>query len=282
MMQIYTVNQHKMYLDSKDSLNLASGQVFEPDEVELVKKHIKQGDVVIDIGANIGYYTLLFAQLVGETGRVIAFEPDPDNFELLHKNVSLNQYHNVTLIQKAVASENSQAPLFLCDENKGMHRLYDSVCCQTSIEVETVCLDDYLPTLVNKVNFVKIDIEGAEYNALQGMQNILRQQQPKLLTEFSPAALFEYGIEPQTYIDFLSQLGFDLYQVGEQLHLINLEKLDIDLKLVNQIMQDLLPKLKHKSSMPDVVEAVLQQLEQQNYPRPLVENFLCIAKGNTL
>ncbi|WP_353572721.1 FkbM family methyltransferase [Candidatus Albibeggiatoa sp. nov. BB20] len=282
MMQIYTVNQHQMYLDTKDSLNLASGDIFEPDEVALVKQYIKQGDVVIDIGANIGYYSLLFAQLVGETGHVIAFEPDPDNFALLQKNISLNQYRNVTLVQKAVATENSQAQLFLCDENKGMHRLYDSVCCQTSIEVETVCLDDYLPTLVNRVDFIKIDIEGAEYNALQGMQNILRQQQPALLTEFSPAALFEYGIKPQTYVDFLTQLDFDLYQVTEKLNLLDLTQLKADLDIINCIMQDLLPELKNKASMPEVVETVLQQLEQQHYPRPLVENFFCIAKGKVL
>jgi FkbM family methyltransferase len=280
MMQIYTVNQHSMYLDSKDSLNLSTGQLFEPDEINLVKQHIKQGDVVIDIGANIGYYTLLFAKLVGDTGQVIAFEPDPENFALLHKNVALNQYHNVTLVQKAVSTENSHAQLFLCDENKGMHRLYDSVCCQSSIEVETVCLDDYLPKLVKKVDFVKIDIEGAEYNALQGMQHILRQYQPKLLTEFSPAALFEYGIKPQTYIDFLTQLDFDLYQVTERLNLIDLQQLEADLNIINQIMHNLLPKLKYKSSMPEVIAAVLQQLEQQHYPRPLVENLFCIVKSN--
>lgn len=271
-----------MYLDSKDSLNLSSGQIFEPEEVELVKKQINQGDIVVDIGANIGYYTLLFAQLVGETGRVIAFEPDPDNFALLHKNITLNQYHNVTLVQKAASIENSQTQLFLCDENKGMHRLYDSVCCQDSIEVETVCLDDYLPTLVDKVDFVKIDIEGAEYNALQGMQNILRQHQPKLLTEFSPAALFEYGIKPKTYVDFLTSLGFDLYQVGHTLSAIDLPQLETDLEIVNRIMQDLLPELKLKSSMPEVIATVLEKLEQQHYPRPLVENFFCVAKGCAL
>lgn len=278
---MYTVNQHPMYLDSKDSLNLASGQTFEPDEVALVKQQVRPGDVIIDIGANIGYYTLLFAQLVGDTGHVVAFEPDPENFALLYKNINLNQYRNVTLVQKAVATENSFAQLYLCDDNKGMHRLYDSVCCQSSIEVKTVCLDDYLPQLVKKVDFVKIDIEGAEYNALQGMQKILTQQQPKLLTEFSPTALFEYGIKPQTYVNFLTSLGFDLYQV-DSLEKVDLVQLETDLHTVSQIMQNLLPELRHKSSMPEVVEMVLQQLQQQNYPRPLVENFFCIAKSQSL
>jgi FkbM family methyltransferase len=280
-MKTYTVNQHPMYLDSKDSLNLASGQTFEPDEVALVKQQVKPGDVIIDIGANIGYYTLLFAQLAGDTGHVVAFEPDPENFALLYKNIHLNQYRNVTLVQKAVATKNSFATLYLCDDNKGMHRLYDSVCCQSSIEVKTVCLDDYLPQLVKKVDFVKIDIEGAEYNALQGMQKILTQQQPKLLTEFSPAALFEYGIKPQTYVNFLTSLGFDLYQV-DSLEKVDLAQLETDLHIVSQIMQNLLPELQHKSSMPEVVETVLQQLQQQNYPRPLVENFFCIAKSQSL
>ncbi len=278
MTQTYTVNQHIMYLDNQDSLNLASGVVFEPNEVALIKEHVKKGDTVIDIGANIGYYTLLFAQLVGESGQVIAFEPDPENFALLHKNIILNQYNNVKLLQKAVSNQNKQTYLYLCDDNKGMHRLYDSVCCRGRVEVETICLDDYLPKIVKKVDFIKIDIEGAEYDALRGMEKILYQQRPKLLTEFSPAALFEYGIKPQIYVDFLTQLGFDLYQVDEKLNLIDLPLLKTDLTIVNQVMQDLLPKLKHKTTVQEVVETVLEQLQNQHYPRPLVENFFCVTK----
>lgn len=96
------VQGHKMFLDSKDSLRLSIHGIYEPLETELAKKEVKKGNVVLDIGANIGYYTLIFAKLVGEDGKVFAFEPDPTNFALLKKNVEMNGYKNVMFVQKAV------------------------------------------------------------------------------------------------------------------------------------------------------------------------------------
>ena len=78
--------------------------MMDPLETQLVQELVRSGDTVIDIGANVGYYTLLFSELVGETGRVIAFEPDPNNFALLERNVLGNGCRNVTLVPKAVAA----------------------------------------------------------------------------------------------------------------------------------------------------------------------------------
>lgn len=85
------VQGYKMFLDSKNFINLSINGVYEPFETELVQKEIKRGDVVLDIGANIGYWTLIFAKLVGEEGRVFAFEPDPTNFALLNNNIVKNE-----------------------------------------------------------------------------------------------------------------------------------------------------------------------------------------------
>jgi hypothetical protein len=107
------VDGHKMFLDSRDSLGLSIFSIHEPLETGLVKEKIKKGDVVLDIGANIGYYTLIFAKLVGEEGKVFAFEPEPTNFSLLEKNVEINGYKNVVLIQKAVSNETGKIRLYL-------------------------------------------------------------------------------------------------------------------------------------------------------------------------
>src|SRR5512138_2867115 len=91
------VHGQTMYLDPGDSMGLAIQGTYEPEETEAVLRSVKSGMVVVDIGANIGYYTLLFARLVGPQGRVIAFEPDPATFALLKKNVDSNQHRNVEL-----------------------------------------------------------------------------------------------------------------------------------------------------------------------------------------
>src|SRR5262245_13382224 len=96
---------HEQASDVVISRELAEKQIFEPFETKLVLENICRGDWVIDVGANIGYYTLLFAQKVGQRGRVFAFEPDPENFELLEHNVRQNGYDNVVLVNKAVAEK---------------------------------------------------------------------------------------------------------------------------------------------------------------------------------
>jgi len=116
--------------------------------------------VVVDIGANIGYYTLIFARLVGEQGRVFAFEPDPANFSLLAKNVAVNNYHNVELIQKAVSDQTGNARLYLSPKSTVDHRIYSSNDNRKFIDVEAVRLDDYFLDNNGKIDFIKMDIQG--------------------------------------------------------------------------------------------------------------------------
>lgn len=85
---------------------------FEPEVTEVFLSHVMPGDVVLDIGAHIGYYTVLAARSVGNEGRVIAFEPDPQNYSLLVKNVAKNGYRNVTAVQKAVSWNSGYAQLY--------------------------------------------------------------------------------------------------------------------------------------------------------------------------
>ena len=103
------IGGQKLYLDKEDSLLLSTRKdSYDKFEIECLKRIIKKGDIVVDLGANIGYYTLILAQLVGEFGHVYAFEPEPSNFELLSKNVKENNHNHVTLVQKAVSDKNSK------------------------------------------------------------------------------------------------------------------------------------------------------------------------------
>lgn len=211
------VQGHKMFLDSKDSLNLSLHGIYEEFETELIKREIKKGDVVFDIGANIGYYTLIFAKLVGENGKVFAFEPDPTNFSLLKKNVEINGYKNIILIQKAVSDKSRKLRLYLCEDNKGDHRIYDSGDGRKSVEIESIKLDEYFKDSKQKINFIKMDIQGAEWRAVSGMTNLLQQNKSlKIISEFWPGGLKRSGVAPIKYLELLNKHGFKLYEINEQ------------------------------------------------------------------
>jgi len=210
------IGGQKMFLDEKDSLSLSIWGTFEEFETEIVKKEIKAGDVVLDIGANIGYYTLIFAKLVGESGKVFAFEPDPVNFSLLKKNIEANGYKNVVLIQKAVSNKNEKLKLYLCEENRGDHRIYDSHDNRQSVEVEAIRLEDYFKDYGGKIDFIKMDIQGAEGGATQGMFSLLQKNQVKIITEFWPMGLKKFGINPEKYLKSLTEAGFKIYEVEER------------------------------------------------------------------
>ena len=268
-----------MLLDEKDSLGLSRGS-FEPQEIELVKQQVNLGETVLDIGANIGYYTLMFAKLVGEQGKVFAFEPEPNNFALLKKNVEINGYSNVVLVQKAVSNQNGTTQLYLCEENQGMHRVYHSVFCNESLDIESLRLDDYFRGYNEKISFIKIDIEGAEYAAIQGMQNLLRRnREVKILTEFSPAASLESGVDSKYYLNTLIDLGFNIYTVEKNIEPVDINELYAQLTILKEIVSQLLKEIEagyHETSIEYLASILTERFQHHNYTRPLFENFFCI------
>src|SRR6185369_10140974 len=151
------IQGQRMWLDDKDSLELATREIYEPMETRLFKREIKPGQTVLDIGANIGYYTLIAAKLVGPTGKVYAFEPDPANFRLLKKNVEGNGHTNVVLVDCAVSDKDQKVRLYLNPSNKGDHRIYDSKDGRSSIAARTIRLDEFFIKMDKKVHFIKMD-----------------------------------------------------------------------------------------------------------------------------
>lgn len=222
------VQGHKMYLDKNDSLNLAMNGTYGEFETDLVKNEISSGDVVIDIGGHIGYFTLIFAKLVGSEGRVFAFEPEPTNFEILCKNVEVNGYQNVVLEQKAASDKNGTCELFVGQRSSGANRIYQPKKTKTqrfrSVMADTIRLDDYFSNsdLKNKIKFIKMDIEGAELLALKGMRDILQNNKAlTIFTEFIKDALEDAGTDPKEMLNFLKKEGFEIYLVDEQKAMIS-------------------------------------------------------------
>ena len=210
------VQGHRMHLDKGDSLGLSVFGVFEPFMTKIIAGEIKEGDTVVDVGASIGYYTLTFARLVGEKGKVYAFEPAPDIFALLEKNVKENGYKNVILNNKAVSDKTGKARLYLCDYNNMAHTLSRTREGAGSVEVETVRLDDYFRDRGGKIDFVKIDVEGAECAAVRGMEQVLRASRSiKLATEYHPKWLTSFGSSGKEYLELISSLGFGISDINE-------------------------------------------------------------------
>jgi len=211
-----TVLGHKMRLDDRDTLELSTRGIYEPGVTRLFQREIRPGDLVLDIGANIGYFTLLAARLAGNSGKVLAFEPDPTNFGLLSRNVADNGYKNVSPRQEAVADKAGTLRLYLSASNRGDHRLFDPGDSRESIEVRTVALDQALKGLDRKVRFIKMDVQGAEALALAGMKGLLGSNRGlKLVTEFEPKNLELAGSDPRRFLVSLKKAGFKLWEIPE-------------------------------------------------------------------
>ena len=203
------------------SLAISHYGTYEKSEAKVMEEKIKGGNIVVDVGANIGLHTLNMARIVGNTGQVFAFEPDPSNFKILGKNVKVNNYKNIILEQKAVGDKHGRATLYHAD-NPGMHRIFPQTKARRGlsgqVQVELTSLDKYFidSNLVDKINFIKIDVEGLEFSVLKGMENILKNNKKiKILFEFMPKNIMEAGFMPIELLNYLTLHDFKLYCIDE-------------------------------------------------------------------
>lgn len=192
------------------SHELLYDSAHEQYETKLFRQSLTEGMTVVDIGANIGYYTLLASRLVGNNGKVFAFEPELENYALLVRNIKLNGYENVIPVKKAVSSRTGKADLFLNKENGAHGFLPDREGIVGVTTVETVSLDQYFKGREHPIDVIKIDVEGAELAVLQGMSNIIRKNDNlKIFTElFWPEGLQKSAFSPRQYWDNLTEFGF--------------------------------------------------------------------------
>lgn len=221
------VQGHRMVLDPRDSLLLSVREVYEPTETAFFLRSLRPGQTVVDVGANIGYYTLLFARAVGPSGRVYAFEPEPNNFELLQTNVELNGYQNVVLENAAVSASPGTLRLFLNDGNLGDHQTYDAGEGRAAVEIRAASLDEYFAANRAPIDFIKMDIQGWEPAALAGMRGVLdANPDVVLVTELWPKGMHAAGFDARSYAAELEDLGFALFQCDEDARRI--EPADMD------------------------------------------------------
>lgn len=174
--------------------------------ISRIKEFIRPGMRVVDIGANIGFYSILFAKLVGETGEVHAFEPDFDNFARL-QSCSI-KYKNIICNNQAVDKASGTIILYKSPDLNVDGRTYDTGEGREACPVKAVCIDDYFAN-EEKIDIVKIDIQGYEYSAVQGMKKtVQRSDRVVMLGEFWPYGLAAAGTAPGDFISLLEEVGF--------------------------------------------------------------------------
>jgi len=183
---------------------------YERQTRRIFEKIIKPGMTVVDVGANIGYYTLLAAKLVGGDGRVYAFEPDPSYYSLLKKNIEVNRLSAIAEpFRLAVGDTGKKSTLFLGIATGTSFFRIPGITGQTVI-ADVVSLDKFfMERNWPAVQIIKIDIEGAEKMALEGMHELLRKNQDlKLIIELNPFCLEIAGTSSEHLLILLSELGF--------------------------------------------------------------------------
>lgn len=195
--------------------------IWEPYETSLLLSILGPGDVFVDVGANIGYFSLLAASVVGEGGTVFAFEPDPDNFSLLQRNIALNaQQAGVVAVQAALAADAGEGELFLSEDNLGDHQIYAAGDHRSSLPITLLNGSQFLGERLSRIDLLKIDTQGSEYRVIAGLQPLLAELQtpPCILIELTPLSLRQAGASGRALVQLLGELQLPLWIVDHIEH----------------------------------------------------------------
>ena len=177
-------------------------------ERALLRKILFQGAIVADVGANIGIYSQFLSSCVGPTGLVHSFEPSPVNFRRL--SAATRDLSNVRLTQAVIGERSGECKLYVSDKLNVDHRAYETDDSRRVIPIEMIALDDYFKT-GQRVDLIKMDIQGYELHALRGAQRVLQENSDiNLLLEFWPAGLEQAGVSWETLVEMLQRSGMTL------------------------------------------------------------------------
>ncbi len=194
---------------------------FENAELLFVQRFLKPGMTVFDMGAHHGLYTMLASKVTGSEGRVYAFEPSPRERTRLKRNLSLNRCKNVHVISAALGRKDGKATLHVVDGTEdGCNSLRTPNVAQPTIpvEVQVLTLDDFLrESEVRRIDFAKMDVEGAELGVLEGASGLFASaERPVILAEISDVRTGPWGYAASEIIEWLVKRGYEWFEVTEK------------------------------------------------------------------
>ena len=268
----------RMFVHPEDDLGFRRNRYYEVEETALCERLVKHGDRVLDVGANIGYFTLLLARLVGPDGEVFSFEPDPEHFSLLTRSVALNGFGQVRAFNEAAGAGPATLRLYRSGVNSGMHRLYESVVCSAEYVTVPVCRID--AKITGPVDFIKLDIEGYEWFALRGMDVMVRNSpNVTLLMEFSPLSMWEAGYSPLEVLSLLEAWGMNLHRsVDGAWRSCSLSALRAAIERLPETEVLALKADSRGKSFEAILHASESFLRRHDYPYPMFENILLLRR----
>lgn len=213
----------KMYFDPTDPHLLDMIDRKDPEQTvkEIFLENITSGDVVIDVGANIGDYALIASKKVGDSGKVLAFEPLSETFSTLTRNLQLNEFTHCIPFQKAVGEKSGIMNLYKSNKSGTMGYLDSSLNEQNLIkknETEVVTIDDVLySNHIENVNMMKIDVEGFEHEVLLGCSQSFKENKiKKILCEVHFKYLESKGKSEKTIYDLLREHNFNITPISDR------------------------------------------------------------------
>jgi FkbM family methyltransferase len=202
---------------------------FEKEEIAFLRRFLRNGDTFIDIGANIGLFSLHASKIVGREGKIYAFEPTPQTFQKLLKNLDLNHTGNIEAIQSGLSNTRSELDFHV--SMKGYDAWNSFAILEEAgkteiIKAEVDTLDSFISEKsIDKIDLIKMDVEGWEKFVLEGATGLLsREEPPVFLVEFTETNTFAAGYYPGEIYDMMKNYGFEWYSYQSDLNALMPEK----------------------------------------------------------
>jgi len=200
----------KVYFDPTDPhlIDMINDRDPEKNVKEIFLANINSGSIIIDVGANIGDYTLIASKKVGDSGKIYSFEPYIESFKILEKNLKINNITNVVPINLGVSKESGNRDLYLQDNFAIGNSIYGERNSKSKIQIKTISLRDIINEYkITKIDFLKLDCEGSEYEILLNLDKISLDKIERIVAEMHPD-IEDYKIKD--VIDFLNVHKFDV------------------------------------------------------------------------
>jgi FkbM family methyltransferase len=212
----------RMKLDYKDKYDFyylsqwkESNGSYEVKTSTYLKKILKHGDSFIDGGANAGYYSMFASELIGQEGRVYAFEPAPIPFKKMKKNIQINRLHNIKLYKMGIGDTDKEADFNLSDRDSSGSSFLSLSGLSNTIKVKIFRLDTLFPDGIKSLKAIKLDLEGYENEAIIGAKNLIRKSKPTIIFEFNYRTLFDKDRHYNEVFDSLQKLGYSKFIESE-------------------------------------------------------------------